>query len=302
MKTISIIIPTYNEEENVLPIYDALREQLAALEGRYGYEILFIDNKSLDGTRDKILQLCARDERVKAIFNTRNFGASNSSYYGALQTTGDCTIGMCADFQDPPELLPRMVEAWEQGHKIVAMVKTHSRENPLVRVLRTAYYRSLRRLSGLEMIEHFTSFALYDKSALDVGRGWDDPEPFPRGMVAEYGLGIVTIPYTQPKRRAGKTSNHFFSLYDYAMLGVTRYTKLGARLATFLGLLVSGISFVAALVCLFVHREALPTLGLFCLGGIQMFFLGLLGEYVISIQRRSMKRPLVFEERRVNFD
>jgi len=302
MKTISIVIPTFNEEENVQPICAAVQEQMEALRDRYTYEIIFIDNRSLDGTREKIMELCAGDKRVKAIFNTRNFGASNSSYYGALQTTGDCTIGMCADFQDPPELLPRMVEAWEQGHRIVSMVKTRSLENPLMRAFRTLYYKFIHRLSGIEIIEHFTSFGLYDRSVLDVGRGWDDPEPFPRGMVAEYGHDIVTIPYTQPKRRAGKSKNNFFALYDYAMLGITRYTKLGARLATFFGLLVAGASCAAALACLFARREALLTLGLYFLGGTQMFFLGLLGEYVVGIHRRGMKRPLVFEERRVNFD
>jgi len=302
MKTISISIPTYNEEENVLPLYEALREQLASLEEKYDYEIVFIDNKSTDRTREKIRQLCERDTRVKAIFNTRNFGQNHSSFYGALQTTGDCTICMNADFQDPPVLLPRIVEAWEQGYKIVCMVKTESRENPLVRAMRTAYYKTLRKLSGIDIIEHFTSFGLYDKSVLDVARRLNDPDPFPRGMAAEISLGVTTIPYTQEKRRAGKSSNNLFTLYDLAMLGFVTYTKVIPRLAVLLGGTIAGASFIGALVCLIFGKwTALAFLGLFVLGGVQLIFLGLLGEYIINIQRRSMKRPLVFEEYRLNF-
>jgi len=309
MKTISISVPTYNEEDNVLPLYGVLREQLAALEGRYDYEIVFIDNKSTDGTREKLLELCQRDARVKAIFNTRNFGQNNSSYYGFLQTTGDCTIAMNADFQDPPELLPRMVEAWEQGHKMVCMVKTESRENPFSRGLRTIFYKAMHKMSSIELLEHFTSFGLYDRDVREAMRALDDPAPFPRGITAELGFDRVTIPYTQAKRRAGRSSYGYAALYDFAMLGVTTYTKAGPRLATFLGLLVSGASFVIALIYLILklaNWDAYPmglgalAIGLFFLGGVQLFFLGLLGEYVVNIQRRGMKRPLVIEERRVN--
>lgn len=310
MKTISILIPTYNEEDNVLPLYDALREQLAILEDRYGYEIVFIDNKSQDSTREKLQQLCMQDKRVKAIFNTCNFGHSNSPYYGLLQTSGDCTILMSADFQEPPELLSRMVEAWEQGHKIICMVKTASRENPFMYFLRTAYYRVIRKMARVEFIEHFTGFGLYDKSFIDILRKLDDPEPFFRGIVAELGFDMIAIPYTQAKRRAGKSSNTFSTLYDYAMLSVTAYTKIGLRLATVFGLAISVASTIAALVFLILHviggdgrtGIALLAIGMFFLGGVQIFFTGLLSEYVMNLQRRAMKRPLVIEERRLNFE
>jgi len=303
MKTISILIPTYNEEGNVLSLYDALREQLAALEDRYDYEILFIDNKSTDSTREKLLQLCRQDTRVKVICNTRNFGQRRSSYYGFLQTTGNCAIAMNADFQDPPEMLPRMVEAWEQGHKIVCMVKTASLENPFMRGLRTLYYKSLRAMSGIEIIEHFTGFGLYDKCVRDVMRGLDEPDPFFRGLVAELGFDVTTIQFTQAKRRAGKSSNNFFTLYDYAMIGITTYTKAGLRLATPLGLLAAGASGIAAVICMILGKwDLLLMLGMFFLGGVQLFFLGILGEYVINIQRRGMKRPLVIEEYRLNYE
>jgi len=301
MKTISISVITYNEEENILPLYEALREQLAALAGRYRYEIVFIDNQSRDSTREKLLQLCQQDACVKAIFNARNVGAANSQYYGMMQTRGDCTVVMNADFQDPPALLPRMVEAWEQGHKVVCMVKTASEESALLRLVRTVYYRALRILSETEIIEHYTGFGLYDKSFIELLRGLDEPEPFLRGLVTQLAPGRVTIPYAQPRRRAGKSSHSFFSLYGLAMRGMTAHTKAGLRLAAFSGLAVCAASFIAAIVCLFAWREALPALGLFFLGGVQLFFLGMLGEFVVDIQRRSMKRPLVIEERRVNF-
>jgi len=310
MKTISILIPTYNEEDNVLPLYDALREQLAALEERYDYEIVFIDNKSRDSTREKLRQLCGQDKRVKAIFNARNFGHCNSPYYGLQQTSGDCAIFIGADFQDPPELLPRMVEAWEQGHKIVCMAKTVSRDAPLVRIMRALYYKMIRKISNVEMIEHFMGIGLYDKDVIDAMRGLDDPEPFFSGIVAELGFDSVTIPYTPGKRHAGRSAIQFFTLYDYAMISITAYTKAGPRLAMFFGLLVSAASFITALVCLILklanwEKSSLTVLlaaGIFFLGSVQICFLGLLGEYIISIQRRSMKRPLVIEECRVNFE
>ncbi|MDR0884032.1 MAG: glycosyltransferase family 2 protein [Oscillospiraceae bacterium] len=311
MKKISILIPTYNEADNLSLLYDVVRAQLLALADRYDYEIVFIDNKSTDGTRAIIRQLCAKDERVKAIFNARNFGSGVSSYYGSLQTTGDCTIGMCADFQDPPEYIPQMIEAWEQGSKIVCMVKTQSREHKGLRFVRTLYYKVLNRFSDVALIEHFSSFGLWDKSVMDIGRRWGERVPFLRGMTAEAGYGITILPYTQQKRRKGKSSYRFFKLYDDAMVGITRYTKVGLRLATLLGVLLSGVSALIAVVLLIVKLasgDASPLglgalgLGLFFLGGVQLFFMGMLGEYILSIQRYSMNRPLVFEEERINFD
>ncbi|MDR0530757.1 MAG: glycosyltransferase family 2 protein [Oscillospiraceae bacterium] len=311
MKTISILIPTYNEENNVLPLYDALQEQLAALKERYNYEILFIDNKSQDSTREKIKLLCARDRHVKAIFNSRNFGAEKSGFYGAMQTTGDCTIGMHADFQTPPELLPRMIAAWEQGNKIVFAAKDAGSEASAAHFLRKLYYKSLRKLSNNEVVDHFTGFALYDRSVLEEGRKWDDAEPMIRTMASEVGFDRCIIPYTQQERRSGTGSGNFFSAYDLAMSGIVNYTKAGSRLATLFGALVSAASAVSALVWLIlklINWEKYPAglallaMGVFFFGGVQLMFLGLLGEYVINIQRRTMKRPLVVEECRLNFE
>ena len=226
MKKISIMVPCYNEEENVIPISEALVKTLEAMEG-YDYEILFIDNFSLDSTREKLRSICAANKKIRAIFNTKNFGQFNSPYYGLCQTTGDCTISVCCDFQDPLELIPEFVKEWENGYKIVCGVKTSSKESKIMYFLRSIYYKTVKKFSSVDQIEHFTGFGLYDKSFIDVLRNLGDPTPFIRGIVAELGPKIKQIEYEQPKRRAGKTSNNFRTLYDAAMLSFTSYTKIG---------------------------------------------------------------------------
>ncbi len=309
-KKISVMIPCYNEEENARPIYEAVRSELQKGCPQYDYEILFIDNKSRDNTRTVIRQICGEDPNVKAIFNARNFGQFNSPYYGMLHTTGDCTITICADFQDPVELIPRFVAEWEKGYKVVIGRKTKSRENGVIYFLRSCYYKIIKKMSSVEQIEQFTGFGLYDKSFLEVLRRLDDPIPFIRGIVAELGPERKEIEYTQPQRRAGKTHNNWYSLYDAAMLSFTSYTKVGLRIATFGGFFVSAVSFVIALYYLvmkllywnrFVAGNIPILIGVFFLGGVQMFFIGLLGEYIMSINTRVMHRPLVVEEERLNF-
>ena len=310
-KTISVMIPCYNEEENARPICEAVRAQLVENCSDYDYEILFIDNKSKDRTREILRQLCAEDPHVKAIFNVKNFGQFNSPYHAMLQTSGDCTITMCADFQDPPELIPQFVKEWENGYKIVIGRKTRSRENPLVYWLRGCYYKIIRRMSTTDMIEQFTGFGLYDRSFLDTLRKLHEPTPFMRGLVAELGPEYKAIEYTQPKRRAGKTHNNFLTLYDAAMLSFTSYTKAGLRLATFFGFFVAVVSFLIGLFYLiakllfwnsFAAGYAPMMIVTFFLGGVQLAFLGFLGEYVMAINTRVMDRPLVVEEERINFD
>ena len=178
-KTISVMIPCYNEAENARAIYEAVIGEMESHCPGYAYEILFIDNKSVDGTRDIIEEICAQDRRVKAIFNCKNFGQFNSPYYGLLQTTGDCTITICADFQDPVELIPRFVRAWEDGYKIVIGKKTRSRENPVLYFLRGCYYKLIRRMSTVEMIEQFTGFGLYDRSFIETLRLTPENAVFP---------------------------------------------------------------------------------------------------------------------------
>ena len=310
-KIISVMIPCYNEEENARPICEAVREQLTKYCPAYDYEILFIDNKSTDDTRRILEELCAEDRHVKAIFNSKNFGQFNSPFHGLLQTSGDCAITLCADFQDPPELIPHFVSEWEKGYKIVIGRKTKSKESRLVYFLRGCYYKLLKRMSSVEMIEQFTGFGLYDRSFIQTLRELHDPIPFMRGIVAELGPERSEIEYEQPKRRAGKTHNNFYTLYDAAMLSFTSYTKAGLRLATFFGFLIAGLSFLIGLFYLiakliawnsFTAGYAPMMIAVFFMGGIQLAFLGFLGEYVMSINTRIMNRPLVVEEKRINFD
>ena len=250
MKKISVLIPCYNEAENVGPISRAVTEILEKELPQYDYELVFIDNDSTDGTRDIIRGLCADNPRIKAILNARNFGQFNSPYYGMLQVTGDCVIEMVADFQDPVEMIPKYIHEWEKGYKIVIGIKTSSKENRLMYWLRSCYYKTIKKLSDVEQIEHFTGSGLYDREFIEVLRNLDDPTPFLRGIVAELGYRRKEIPYEQPRRRAGKTHNNFYRLYDAAMLSVTSYTKAGLRLATIFGSICAVVSMLIAMVYL----------------------------------------------------
>ena len=295
MKKISVLIPCYNEVENVVPMSEAVVKILTEELSQYDYELVFIDNCSTDGTRDKLEEICAGNKKIKAIFNVTNFGQFNSPFYGMCQTTGDCTISMCCDFQDPVEMLPQFVKEWENGYKIVSAIKTSSKENPIIRLLRTIYYKMIRNMSDVKMIEHFTGFGLYDRTFIELLKQLDDPMPFLRGIVAEYGFSRKEIEYQQAKRRAGKTKNNFYTLYDAAMLSITSYTKVGLRLATILGFVSSGVSLLIALVYLilklvnwynFQAGYAPMIIGVYVLGSLQLFFIGLLGEYILNINSR----------------
>lgn len=310
MKKVSILIPCYNEEKNVVPMSQAIVNLFTNELTQYDYELLFIDNDSSDNTRPLLRQICAANPKIKAIFNAKNFGQFNSPYYGILQTTGDCTISMVCDFQDPIELIPQYLEEWENGYKIVIGIKSSSKENPIMYHLRSFYYRIIKKFSDTEQIEHFTGSGLYDKEFVQVLRDLKDPTPFLRGIVAELGYKRKEIEYEQPQRRAGKTHNNFMSLYDAAMLSFTSYTKIGLRLATFLGVGCGIISFIIGVFYLiakliwwnnFSAGIAPITIGMFFLGSVQLFFLGFLGEYIMSINQRVMNRPLVVEEERINF-
>lgn len=311
MKKLSILIPCYNEEENVRPISQAVVAVLDQELSQYDYELVFIDNDSTDQTRPILRELCKENPKIKAIFNAKNFGQFNSPYHGMLQVTGDCVITMVADFQDPVEMIPKYVKEWEQGYKIVIGIKTSSQESKIMYFLRSCYYKTIKSLSDVEQIEHFTGSGLYDREFIEVLRRLDDPTPFLRGIVAELGFKRKEIPYEQPKRRAGKTHNNFYRLYDAAMLSVTSYTKVGLRLATFIGAFSAGVSMLVALVYLvmkliwwdrFPAGMAPMLIGMLFLGSVQIFFTGMLGEYVLSINQRVMHRPLVVEEERINFD
>lgn len=311
MKKISIVVPCYNEEENVEALASAIKETFRKDLEDYRYEIIFIDNDSRDRTREIIRRLCGEDKNIKGIFNAKNFGQFNSPYYGMLQSTGDCTILMAADFQDPVEMIPRFVLEWEYGYKIVIGIKTSSKESKLMYWLRGCYYKLVKKLSDVEQIEQFTGFGLYDAAFIQVLKDLDDPTPFLRGIVAELGFRRKEIPYEQPLRRAGKTSNNFYRLYDAAMLSITSYTKAGLRLATVIGCVCSGCSMLVAMAYLIMkllYWDRFPAgmapvlIGMCFLGSVQIFFIGMVGEYILSINQRVMHRPLVVEEERLNFD
>ena len=310
MKTISILIPCFNETDNVIPMSEAVVQQFKENLSQYDYELIFIDNYSTDGTREKLEDICSQNKKIKAIFNAKNFGQFNSPFYGLCQTSGECVVTMCCDFQDPVDLIPRLVHEWEKGYKIVSAIKTESEENGLVRFLRTCYYKLIKKMSQVEQIEHFTGTGLYDKSFIDVLRNLHDPTPFMRGIVAELGPLRKDIPYKQQKRRAGRTHNNWYSLYDAAMLSFTSYTKVGLRIATVFGFILALLSFLVAMVYLvakLIWWDAFPLgtapilIGIFFFGSVQLVFIGLLGEYVMSINTRVMNRPLVVEEKRINF-
>lgn len=310
LKTISVLIPCFNEEDNVIPLSSAIIKEFQINLPEYDYEIVFIDNDSQDATREKIIGLCKGNSKIKAIFNAKNFGQFNSPFHGLCQTSGDCTILMCADFQDPVEMIPQFVKEWEKGYKIVSAIKAQSDENAIMRFFRTCYYKMIKKMSSVEQIEHFTGFGLYDKSFIEVLKSLDDPTPFLRGIVAELGFRRKEIEYRQAKRRFGKTHNNWYTLYDAAMLSFTSYTKVGLRLATIVGFLFSALTMLIAMVYFiakliwwdkFPMGTAPMLIGVFFLGSVQLFFIGLLGEYVLNINTKVMKRPLVIEEERINF-
>lgn len=311
MKKISVLVPTYNEDENVELLVDALTKEFSDNLKNYDYEILFIDNDSTDNTQNILQKICRKNKKVKAIFNAKNFGQFNSPYYGMLQTTGDATILICADFQDPVDMIHRFVSEWENGYKIVIGIKNKSKESKIMYFFRSCYYKLIKKFSSVEQIEHFTGFGLYDKGFIDILRNLDDSEPYLRGIVAELGYKRKEIVYIQQVRQRGKTKNNWYTLYDAAMLGITSYTKAIMRIATILGFIFAIVSFVIALTyfilkLLFWDKFPMGTvpilIGIFLIGSIQLFFIGLLGEYMINMNRRILKRPLVVEEKRINFE
>jgi polyisoprenyl-phosphate glycosyltransferase len=311
-KKITIVIACYNEEPNVVPLSSSIEEVFASRLPQYDYDILFIDNDSKDKTRELLTGLCAKDKKIKAIFNAKNFGHIRSPYHALTQADGDCALLMCADFQDPPELIPEFVHKWEEGYKVVVGVKTKSKTNPFVNFVRNIYYHMIKHLSDVEQIENFTGFGLYDKAFVKVLADLDDPYPYMRGIVAELGPDRAVIEYTQPERRAGKTKNNFWTLYDMAMDGITSYTNFFLRAPTFVGVSFCFLSFVGLivyLVFLFLNLNGThpsivyPILiAIFFVSGLLLFFVGMIGEYILGINKRVMKRPLVVEEKRLNFD
>lgn len=310
MKHITVVTPCYNEEDNIEEVYRQARAVFETIEG-VTYEHLFIDNFSSDRTPELLRAMAAADSKVKVILNARNFGHIRSPFYGLLQARGDAAILLVADLQDPPELMKDFVEHWRNGSKLVVGVKPTADESGLMFAIRRAYYRTVTRIADVKLIQNFTGFGLYDRMVLEELRRIDDPYPYLRGLVSEVGFEAVQVPYNQPRRKRGITKNNFYTLYDIAMLGITSHSRVPLRIATMAGFALSGISLCVSLLYLllkvlfwgeFSAGTAPILIGMFFFASVQLFFIGLLGEYVGSILTHVMKRPLVVERERLNFD
>jgi polyisoprenyl-phosphate glycosyltransferase len=309
-KTITIMTPCYNEEENVLNVYNQVREVMAGI-GKYEYEHLFIDNSSRDNTVAVLKMIAAEDPNVKIIVNARNFGHIRSPIHALFQSRGDCVIGIVADLQDPPPMIADMIREWENGAYCVLGIKRTSEENSLMFWLRKQYYKIAERLSSIETIQNFTGFGLYDRKVVELVRSFDDPYPYFRGMIAEIGLPTVKLLYDQPARKFGITKNNWYTLYDIGMLGIINHSKVPLRLATFAGFIGAALSFIIAFGYLlakllfwstFTVGVAPMIIGLFFIQSLMLVFLGIMGEYVGAIYTQLQHRPYAVELERLNFD
>lgn len=309
VRLISVVTGCFNEEENVVDLYQQVKQQFAALP-QYRYEHIFIDNASTDNTVAILKTLTAKDPAVKLIVNVRNFGHIRSPYYALLQAKGDAVISIVADLQDPPAMIPVLLQKWEAGYKVVVGVKPSAAEGFLMARFRRLAYKVFSRLASIKQIKNFTGFGLYDQSFIQVLRQFDEPYPYFRGLVSEIGFDVAEIPYHQPKREKGKTKNNFFTLLDMSLLALTSYSRVPMRIATVSGFVLGAISFILALLFLILklifwqrfNMGVAPILiGLFFFSSVQLFFIGILGEYISAIYTRVQGRPLVIEKERVNF-
>ena len=309
MKTITVVSGCYNEEGNIRELHAQLSAVFSELPN-YNWEVILIDNASTDNTVSILREIAAADPRVKVILNARNFGAVRSSSHVLMQAYGDAVIGMASDLQDPPRLIKDFVAKWEEGYKVVLAIKTQSEESRLFYLMRSSYYTLVKRLADIELTPHSTGFGLYDRQVLDVFRKLDDPYPYFRGLIADIGFESAKIPFTQPLRKRGITKNNFYTLYDLAMLGLTSHSKVPLRLATMLGFAMSLLSLFVAIgysvyKLLFWYSfpigQAPIVIGLFLFSSVQLFFIGILGEYIGAIHTQVLHRPLVVEKERINF-
>lgn len=309
MKTITVVSACFNEEGNIPELHSQLCTVFAELPA-YRFEMIFIDNSSSDGTVAALRKIAEQDQRVKVIVNARNFGAVRSGYHVMMQATGEAVVAMAADLQDPPQVIKQFVAKWEEGYKIALAVKTQSEEARVFYLLRSAYYATVKRLADIEITPHSTGFGLYDKAVIDVLHRMDDPYPYFRGMISDIGFESAKIPFTQPQRKRGITKNNFYTLYDLAMLGLTSHSKVPLRLATMLGFAMSLVSLFVA-ICYGIYKllfwysfpigQAPIVIGLFLFSSVQLFFIGILGEYIGAIHTQVLHRPLVVERERINF-
>lgn len=311
-KKISIISSAYNEEENIRELYEQVKSQMALLADKYDYEQIVLDNASTDNTLTELRKIAAQDPRFKVIVNARNFGHIRSPYYGILQCQGDAVIYLASDLQDPPSLIPQFLSKWEEGYKVVLAQKNQSKESWLFFAVRRLYYWLLNLVndSGAHLLSNCTGFGLYDKCVVSELRKLDEPYPYLRGLVCELGYSLALVPFVQPVRKRGITKNNFYTLYDNAMTGFTNHSKVPLRLAALGGFILGMISFILALVYLvlkllywdyFPMGTAPILLAVLFFSSVQLFFIGIIGEYIGAILTQVLKRPLVIEKERINF-
>jgi len=309
MPLISIVSPCYNEEANVAEVYRLVKEVFAGLPD-YKYEHIFIDNASKDRTVPTLREIARKDKNVKIIINTRNFGPVRSPFYGFLQSRGDATIPFSSDLQDPPWLINEFIKKWEEGYKVVLGVKKSSEESTAMFAVRKVYYKLINSIAEIELVKNATGVGLYDKTVIDILKTIADPYPYFRGLISDLGFESAKVYYDQPSRKRGFSKHNFYSLYDIAMLGITNHSKIPLRLATIFGFGISIVSLIVALAYLIAklvlwNRFTLGTapivIGLFFFSSVQLFFIGIIGEYIGSIHTQVLKRPLVIEKERINF-
>lgn len=313
MKKISIVSSCYNEELNVDELYQRIKAQMDLHKDKYEWEQILVDNASKDQTAQKLRELAANDKRVKVILNSRNFGHIRSPYWAIINASGDAVIYLASDLQDPPELISEFIKKWEDGYKIVLGQKNKSKEGFLFFAVRKLFYAFIKKIADdeTEMIKNCTGFGLFDKKVIELARETDDPYPYFRGFLAEIGFERALIPFTQPLRKRGITKNNFYTLYDNAMIGVVKHSKVPLRTMAFSGFVLSAISMLVAIAYLvykllnwdgFSMGMAPVVIGLFFFSSVQLFFMGILGEYIGAIYTRVNKKPLVVEKERINFD
>lgn len=310
MKLVSVVTPCYNEERNVEVVYGEVKRVFENLKD-YSYEHIFIDNASKDRTVTILKEIAKRDKNVRIIVNARNFGHMRSPYHAYLQTRGDAVIALVADLQDPTAMIKDFIKKWEEGYKIVIGIKKKSRENPFMFLVRKIYYTLIDSIAETEHIKNFSGFGLYDKSFIDILRGLNEPYPYFRGLVGEFGFEMTELEYEQPQRLRGSTKNNFYTLYDTAMLGFVNHSKVPLRMASFIGFVMGCLSMLVA-VGYFIYKIvywyeltvgiAPLVIGLFFFASVQLFFIGIIGEYIGSIYTQVKGRPLVIERERINFD
>ncbi|MEI6033082.1 MAG: glycosyltransferase family 2 protein [Verrucomicrobiae bacterium] len=308
-RKISIVSGAFNEAGNIEEFFSRVVAVMDA-NPRYDWELLVIDNASSDSTPSLLRRLAEKESRLKVILNRRNFGHIRSGYHAMLQTDSDAVVLICSDLQDPPEMIAQFLELWEKGGQAVVAVKEASEESPVLFFIRRFYYRLVYRLADIEIIQNFTGFGLYDRAIIKYCRDCQDPYPYFRGMISEMGASVKKVSYLQPARKQGITSNNFYTLYDLAMLGITSHSKVPLRLATMLGFAMSFFSLFVAVGYLiyklmfwndFSAGIAPVVIGLFLFSSVQLFFIGILGEYIGAIHTQVLRRPLVVEKERINF-